>query len=286
MSEWLEIVIPVRNPGDKLLESAGSLAAQSAKDFSVLFSDNFSNTGLEFLEKARGMLAGAGIAARIVKPPFELGRVEHWNWAHSQGRAAWLKPLFVGDLLGAEFVALLKERATATPAPHVARCEFDFKTGGQTSPAMRAPCESRRLSPAEFLRYFPRYGNWIGGPINIAYSRLAWQSTSGYSPELPSCADFNLYVAMILRHGVELLPERLVTFQLHTQRFSHGIQKRRVSGWFEVWLTLRQARNYCLSANLPWPRNGVRAGVWRQVKIDYWYPKKEAIKRLIGVGRR
>ena len=280
MSNWLEVVMPVRNPGDKFMESIRSLATQTSRNFGVLISDNFSTQGVEFIEAARLELENAGIDVRVVQPPYELGRVEHWNWAHAASNADWMKPLFAGDLIATTYVAQLRERILANPLAHVARCEFTFttETGVITT---TAPGSATKLTREEFLRYFPQDGNWMGGPINFAYSRQAWMSLGGYSPQLPSCADYNLYVSMILRYGVELIRESLATFQLHAQRFSHGIRGRRVNACFEVWVTLRQARNYCLNVGLPWPRHGVARGTWKQIEVDYWAAWKAPVSRLL-----
>lgn len=277
MTPWLEIVMPVRNPGDKLLETAASLVAQTERGFGVVLSDNHSTSGGEFIEQARTLLEDAGIPAKVVRPPGELGRVEHWNWAHGQATADWLKPLFVGDLLAPEYVARVGERVRARPAARFIRCEMEVRSP-EGSHATRAPSAREALTPAEFLQLFPHRGNWIGGPVNSAFHRLAWQLAGGYMPQLPACADLQLAVTMILRHGLELIPEPLAIFQLHTQRFSHGIGRRKVNGCFELWMILRQARNYCLNTNLPWPPDGVRAGMGRQLRIDYWDPIKLRVK--------
>jgi hypothetical protein len=278
MNSFLEIVMPLRNPGDKLIETVGSLEAQTERNFSVLISDNFSSTGREWIDRALSRLQVAGIPARLVRPPFELGRVEHWNWAHGQVTSDWLKPLFVGDLLAPRYVKALLARVVARPKARLVRCEFTVRTSENEYQATRAPCLEQTLTPVEFLRYFPHLGNWIGGPVNQAYHREAWRAAGGFMPQLPACADFQLSVIIALRHGIELINEALATFQLHTQRFSHGITRRGVNGCFEVWLILRCARNYCYNAHLPWPRHGVGAGVRRQMKINYFDSTKLRLK--------
>lgn len=280
MSAFLEVIIPVRNPGEKLLESAASLAAQTDRDFGVVLSDNGSTSGLEWIAQACATLGAAGIPVRQVRPRLALGRVEHWNWAHSQATADWLKPLFVGDLLAPAYVARLRERALARPAARFIRCEFEMRSPQSTS-VTRVPFAQSSLTPSEFLDHYPQGGNWIGGPVNVAYHRAAWQVAGGYLPQLPACADLELYVMMILRHGLETIPEPLAIFQLHDQRFSHGITRRRVNGCFELWLILRQARNYCRNQKLPWPRAAVAAGMGTQLRIDYWEPLKAAVKRSL-----
>ncbi len=147
--------------------------------------------------------------------------------------------------------------------------------------ATSVPFQASSLTPVEFLDYFPFLGNWVGGPVNLAYRREAWRSAGGYAVQLPMCADYCLYVTLILHHGLEIIHERLASFHLHQQRFSFGIKKRRVNSCFELWLILRQARHYCRAANLPWPEHGVARGVAKQVKIDYWQPVKDRLKRRL-----
>jgi hypothetical protein len=280
VSPWLEIIMPVRNPGSLLLETSASLVAQTTRDFGVLVSDNFSTNGQEMVAQCLEMLAAAGIPARRVQPPYELGRIGHWNWAHSQGEADWLKPLFVGDRLKPAFVERVRERAER-PAAHLVRCDFEFHAEGRVA-VTPAPFIHESLNPAEFLQYFPALGNWIGGPINVAYRRDSWQAVGGYPPHLPACADYKLNAMLAVRHGIEVIHEPLAEFRLHEQRFSSGIRGRRVHGSTEVCLTLRQLRNYCLSVGLPWPEGGVRRGVLRQLRIDYWESFKHRLKHRIG----
>ena len=84
MNSGLEIIIATRNSVRELAQTAASLAAQTDREFGVLISDNFSTNGVSHLDAARRQLVAAGIAVRRVKAPFELQRVEHWNWAHAQ----------------------------------------------------------------------------------------------------------------------------------------------------------------------------------------------------------
>ncbi|HEV7402215.1 MAG TPA: glycosyltransferase family A protein [Chthoniobacteraceae bacterium] len=280
---WLEIVIPVRNPGAPFLRTIASLEAQSERGFGVVLSDNHSTAGEEIIREARERLEAAGIPVRAVCPPTELSRVEHWNWAHHAAHADWLKPLFVGDTLEPAYVAAVRARVAQAPAAQVVRCDFDFLIQGTRQPAARAPAGHASLTPAEFLRYFPERGNWLGGPINFAYTRLAWLSAGGYAVHLPACADLDLYVALVLRHGLELVEESLAVFELHGERFSMGIRRRHVIGVVELWLILRQARNYCEAVALPWPRHGVAAGVFVQVMNDYVRPWKARLRARLGL---
>src|SRR3954463_15602664 len=98
-SPSIEVVMPLRNPTAVLRQSIASLASQTTRDFSVCLSDNWSVKGQEFFDEAEAQLRAAGVPVRRVRPPVELGRVEHWNWSHHQCEAQWIKPLFGGDWL-------------------------------------------------------------------------------------------------------------------------------------------------------------------------------------------
>ncbi len=281
MQPWLDIIIPVRNPGTKLMETIDSLRSQTERNFRVVLSDNHSSSGLDFLAEAEKRLQQYGIPVHRVKPCQELGRVQHWNWAHAQAQAAWLKPLFVGDLLLPSYIERIRERAVTQPTCSLIRCEYETQFGDGGRVATVAPFKEISLTPQQFLYWFPSHGNWIGAPLNVTYRRAAWCALGGYSVQLPACADLNLNVMLSLHHGIEIIPEVLAIFQLHNQRFSHSIVRRRVIGSFELWLILRQAQNYCWNAHLRWPASGVARGVARQLKIDYWQPAKQSLKRIL-----
>jgi hypothetical protein len=253
MTPWLEIIVPVRNPGVKLLETGSSLAAQTERGFSVVLSDNFSADGHDILMQFCDAMKSANIPVNRVQPPYGLGRVQHCNWVHGQGEAEWLKPLFTGDLLKPDYMEHLHLRVAARPQAQIVRCEAEVNTAEKIRVSAAAPFKQENLTPTEFLNYFPTSGNWIGGLINVAYRRAAWQAVGGYPPHLPALGGLKLIAIMALRYGIEMIHEPLAISQTHDD-----IRSNRC---FETWLILRELRNYCLSVNLPWPEFGVARGV-------------------------
>src|ERR1700722_5402785 len=133
MSPALEIIVPLRNPGAELARTVASLTSQTDRGFGVLLCDNFSTTGLECLDKAQKLLASDGIPVRCLRPPFELRHVEHWNWAHAESRAEWLKPLSPGGALKPAYVQQLKQRVSQQPKAQLVRCEFEIDSAGKDS---------------------------------------------------------------------------------------------------------------------------------------------------------
>ena len=101
-------------------------------------SHNVSTNGEEILAQFCSQMREVGIPVKRVQPPYELDRVQHWNWAHGQAEARWLKPLFVGDLLKPAYVERVRKRVEARPQAQAVRCEFEMRTGTQVR-TTRAP---------------------------------------------------------------------------------------------------------------------------------------------------
>lgn len=251
MTPTLEILIPAGTPGDGLAESAASLAAQTDRRFEVLLGENFAGTGSEQRAEAEKQLAAAGIAVRRADAPFEMKRLEYWNHAHSQARADWLKPLLPGEILKPEYVARLRRRVEEKPQAQFVRCDADLRTdwGIET---VRAPFGESSIAAAQFGDYFPARVDWLCRAANVAYTRLAWLAAGGYSPQLPGFASLNLNVTLALHHGLENIAEPLVSAASADRLPLNESRGERVNLPLELWLVLRQARNYCMASKVPW----------------------------------
>jgi hypothetical protein len=233
----LEVLIPVRNPTEVFAKTIDSLAAQTDKNFSVLISDNLSTKGSERIEIALKVLSAAGIAARKIQPPAELGRVEHWNWLHHQSNADWLKPLFAGDWLEPAYISRVREIAATTPA-----CRYIYSNGythrpGQPDFTAHNRWAGRFNTAQEMQDVVLRYGMQFGPPSAAAYERQAFLSAGGYEPGLPITADSYLFCKMAARFGAAGIQEKFVHFNIHGARFSTGLSEKK-------WETFREGINY------------------------------------------
>ena len=253
MDRKLEIILSIHNPGPQLARTVASLVAQTDRQFSVLLSDNHSSTGLNHLDAAQEQLTAAAIPVRRLKPPCELKRIEHWNWAHARAQADWLKPLFSGEELKPAYTQRLRQRISERPQAQLIRCDLEMKTEWG-SERMVAPFDQDASNPVEFLNYFPTHIAWVSRSSNIAYARTAWLAMGGYSTHFPTCAALNLNVILALHYGLENLAETLVTAELAGGSSLNENHGERVNLSLELWLILRQARNYCLAAKLPWSK--------------------------------
>lgn len=221
----LEILIPLRNPTEVLDQTVQSLAAQTDRAFSVLISDNFSTQGLAWIDRAAAQLQAAGIPVRRVRPPAELGRVEHWNWLHYQSGAEWLKPLFGGDWLEPDYLAAVRAVVTGTPQCAYVCSAFQYHRGEETSGGI-SKWAGRFCPPAEMQELVLRFGMQFGPPSAAAYRREAFLGSGGYDPALPICADSLFFCKLAARHGAYGLPRACVHFRLHAARFSSSLPEK------------------------------------------------------------
>lgn len=232
----IEILIPARNPGDVFTATIDSLLAQTDRGFTVLLSDNYSTSGAERIEEAARRLNAGGIPARIIRPPWELGRVQHWNWLHHQSEADWLKPLFVGDRLAPECIEACRATFTADPRLQFIFFQFYVHRGDETVLAKLGGLAGP-VDPAEAARKAVLEGNFAGGPVNVLYTRSAFQTVGGHLTSLPLTADFDLYTRLATEVPACALARPLGHFVLHDQRFAkRGSGTRRESMNVEFFL--------------------------------------------------
>lgn len=241
MPAELEIILPIRNPTAVLAKTVESLAAQTDRSFRILLSDNHSTAGGEHLEAALKTLADAGLAVRLVKPGIELGRVEHWNWAHFQSSAAWLKPLFAGDWLDAEYIGAVRREIEAAPQCRYVYSNFNFHDAAAgTTHTVGSPWVGSYRPPTEMRDVVLRYGLQFGPPSVAAYQRDIFIALGGYRTTLPICADSLLFCGLAARFGATGIGRPLSNFQLHGARFSTALPGRQAAIFREkiIYLTL------------------------------------------------
>jgi hypothetical protein len=243
----LEIILPVRNPTEVLAQTAGSIAGQTDRRFSVLISDNHTTKGIEWIDAAANEFQKASISVRRVKPPVELGRVEHWNWAHHETAADWIKPVFAGDWLELDYVAKLRAAQTANPVCRYIFASYVLHRVNEAPVTVSSPWAGRFYPAAEMKQGVLRYGMQFGPPSVAAFQRNAFIAAGGYPTPLPICSDSLLFCALASRHGVLGLTEPLCHFNIHGARFSTGLGEKRKLTFQETvtyyWMLACQARS-------------------------------------------
>lgn len=270
----LQIVLPLRNPSEVLAKTVQSLAEQTSRDFSVLISDNHSTKGTISIASAVRTLEQHGLNVRVVQPPEEIGRVEHWNWSHRQATADWIKPLFVGDWLETSYVAALHGAVASHPQAEIVNCSFASHHADGTRQDTVYPGGFR--TPGQVLAEAFRVGNNFGGPVNVCFRRLAFECIGGYPPALPVSADFWVTLMIALRRGLVTLPEVLAHFHYHPARFSTNFPTSRIDGPREFEVILTAATSWACFQEIPHDATarerllrGLQSPSWRQ-KLRRW----------------
>lgn len=223
----LEIILPVRNPTEVLEQTVKSIVGQTDRGFSVLISDNYTTKGGEWIDAAVNEFRKAGIPVRRIKPPVELGRVEHWNWAHYQTDTEWVKPVFAGDWLELDYVAKLRAAKTANPECRYIFTSYVLHRLNEAPVTVISPWVGRFYPAAEMKKVVLRNGMQFGPPSAAAYERAAFVASGGYPTPLPICSDSLLFCALASRHGVLGMAEPLCNFNIHGARFSTGLAEKR-----------------------------------------------------------
>jgi hypothetical protein len=281
----IEILLPIRNPTAVLDRTIESLLAQTDRGFTVLISDNFSRDGLDRIGEAARRLEAAGIVVRAIRPPVELGRVQHWNWLHLQSEAEWLKPLFVGDWLEKDCVR--EWRAAAAADPNIAFILFHFLLHKGLDGPVYATGDcggvSGLLTPESAAELGLLRGNFLGGPVNVVYQRWAFQAAGGHQTSLPLTADYDLYLRLALQVSTFIIPKVLGHFTLHENRYAkRGSGTARESMRAELLLVgsmIGYAARYS-GMKLPWGR------VRGQLLALWWGWMIEEALRLGGRWKR
>ena len=224
----LEVLIPLRNPTEVLQSSIDSLVAQTDRDFSVLLSDNHSTSGGQFVAEALETLQTAGITVKRIQPPWELERVEHWNWLHFQSRADWLKPLFAGDWLEADYIVSVRRETEVTRECRYIYTGYRFHDVKHGTSAKVIPGWAGGFrTPTEMRDVVLRYAHQFGPPSCAAYQRDAFCAVGGYRTTFPICADSLFFCALAGHFGATGIARALSNFQLHGERFSTLLPKKR-----------------------------------------------------------
>jgi hypothetical protein len=268
----LEIILPLRNPTAVLEQTAKSLATQTDRNFTVLLSDNHSTQGAEFMDAAVHTLEASGIAVRRVRPPTELGRVEHWNWTHYESQGEWLKPLFAGDWLEPDYVAELRAAVAANPQCRYVFVPYVLHLAGHAPQSVISPWAGRFRPAKEMADVVLRCGMQFGPPSAAAFERTMFFGTGGYPTTLPISADSLLFCTMAMRHGALGLSRPLCHFNIHGARFSTTLPQKRRATLREAFTYYYMLAYHAWSENVMFSKIAFARMVLREARA-YWFKK-------------
>ena len=198
-----EVIIPVRNGGQALINSIQSvLSCSNAGKLLLTLSDNFSTDGSPWKMELEKFPADAW---RVISPPQSLGRVEHWSWAFAQAQLPWVKLLMAGDRIENAYWDWADAAIAKYPQAGV------LFSGSSVIDPNRAHPDSRPVSPGanvevslytydDFMRDAVRCLNRIGALTTILIRGEILRKALPFQPEFPWTADWRFY-KRLMRHS-------------------------------------------------------------------------------------
>ena len=221
MQEY-EIIIPVRNGGQALVNSIESSRASLASGRVFLtISDNFSTDGSPWMKTLQSLPPAQW---RLIKPLAPLGRVEHWSWAFAQGQCAWLKPLMTGDRIDDAFWKWADNAKTQFPAAGMLFCGLDVFDPGRAHPGQvnvsSEPDATRLYDVQEFSRDAARCQNPPGALTQVLIRADVLKKALPFETNFAWTADWRFYYRCLQQLPAAATQARLVCQDRSIVRFS------------------------------------------------------------------
>ncbi len=213
MKTALEIIIPAKDPDQRLRSTVRSLADQNVKSFAVIISLNGENNGT--VELCRKMLLLVGIHSTVIHQPYPLGRIEHWNKAiAATEKGEWIKPLFCGDTLEPEYIQSIRPIIDA----------------GNHDAVLCHYWQRDHYGTRTLRNCAGRFGVKLAPPLASAFTHGAFIKAGRYSDKFPIFSDSLLATCMDRNCRMAMIKTPLATFNEHQDRYSY---KTRGTGLIE-----------------------------------------------------
>lgn len=200
----------------------------------IIAADNGSTDGADKVLESRGAL--------VIRHERPLGRLGNWEFCLNHFRtsgADWMKFLFVGDKVSAQFVEELGRAHQAHPGVNLFL--FGYRSESAEGPSEYFPAGGERLVPQrEKLERTVTDGPWIGGFVNMVIGRAALEEPVQFPP-FDWAGDFYVGLKLVLAAEVAQVPRVIGTFvakqRQHFQKL-HGTLQMHLE---ELWI-----RDYAL----------------------------------------
>lgn len=210
----VSILLTSYNHAAFLRESIDSVLAQTFADFElIIWDDNSTDGSWEIIKsytdpriKAYRNAVNMGPVYGINKTILEVATGEFFAMHHSDD--VWVADKLEKQL--ACFAANPQVAAVFTYAQAIAEEGFDLDEDDHYfSSVFRQPNRTRH----QWLRYFFERGNALCHP-SVLIRRSVYGECGLYSEALWQLPDFDMWVRLLLKHDIHVLPERLVKFRV------------------------------------------------------------------------
>jgi hypothetical protein len=267
-----EVIIPVRNGGETLVQSIESvLGCSNASQLLLTLSDNFSTDGAPWKKALEKFPTDAW---RIIAPPQSLGRVEHWTWAFAQGQLPWVKPLMAGDLIEDAYWNWAGSATAKFPEAGMLFSHNWVNDPGKAHPDMsRVPAggwESILYTKEDFMRDAVQCYNHIGALTRVLVRTEIMRRALPFQPDFPWTADWRFYKRVLQQAPAVRTSAPLVCLDRSISRLS--------TSWKGLRGSFREDWNFAAE----------QAALTKQPFLPAFFLRTKAVGERMGIviGRR
>jgi len=274
----IQIICPVRNGGAALAETLEALAEIRDDNVSLLISDNYSEDG----DPWRNALSRLNDWQwEIIQPPEPMGRIEHWNWLFGRAEGDLIKPLFVGDRIGPNYLNTIRKCFAQNPDLSFVFSRFVVLEKERELPPV-PNLELSRITYDDYLKNCFEHFNVFGPMSALTFARAPLRKALPFPLEYPWNADWRLFIEC-LRHGPSaFIKEEVIYFNQRIVRFSSG-PRAAIYAAIEDWRFLAELQRispYATAGDLWHAR--LKLVVWHAVMRLGKFVLPKFIQRFFG----
>jgi glycosyltransferase involved in cell wall biosynthesis len=228
----LSVCVPTYNGAAYLAQTLNSISAQTFADFELLIVDDMSTDGTLDIAHA---FAATDSRARVVRNTERAGSsARNANQCLRHARGEWIKFLFQDDVMAPTCLARMLDAGERGPLV-ISWHDYRFEPGvddetrrwyetlptlGEVLPGTFAPVDA-------FCDAVLTHGlNFIGPTSSSFIRRDCFARYGEFSSEIRTFPDFEYWIRVGSREGLAIVPERLVTFRVHTASISAQLRDK------------------------------------------------------------
>ena len=208
------VMIPVYNCAGYLREALLSVLSQDpgSREMQIEVIDNCSDA--DDPESVVSEIGGGRVT--FYRHPRNVGVIGNFNECIRRATGEWVHILHADDTVRVGFYQRLREGLTAHPEAKAAACRFIHMDEDSHWMAI-AELESQRptlLGDEFFAKLFVKQ-RFVSAAL--AVHRSAYEEIGGFRPELPHCADWDMWKRIAFHHSIFYEPEPLACYRIHAK---------------------------------------------------------------------
>jgi glycosyltransferase involved in cell wall biosynthesis len=209
----ISVMIPVYNNTEYLRETLESVLMQDLgpREMEIAVLDNCSSRG-----QSEEIVAEVG-KGRIsfYRHETNIGAIGNFNSCINRARGEWIHILHADDTVAPGFYARARQAIMADLCVSAVTCRVEYiddvgRSIGLAEPEAGMPC----VLPREFMwRQLTAQRFQF---VSMIVRRAAYEELGGFRPELPHCADWDMWNRLVVAKHIFYEPEPLARYRLHS----------------------------------------------------------------------